>query len=218
MYDAPVPRRGGRGNWGRVVESWKVTPNDAHVERAQDRFLRLAIEEEPHHGLDATRGLGAELLPALGFIGVDRDPVLAFAAQVMDDHVKSEPTTTTGGNSDRRLAHRLIIHGGIIHRGLSRTIAQQLKRIPDDKLLAAQAKSYRRSSGSATPVAPVSTKISGGCALSTCPSLAAAPRRFLALTREPTRPLRVLGSVIWENDGGRTCPPRHDHVVAPKPS
>src|SRR5580700_6378630 len=102
------PAEAGEVTGERVVESRKVTPNDVRVERAQDRFLRLAIEEEPHHGLDATRGLGAELLPALGFGGVDRDPVPAFAAQVMDDHVKSEPTTTTGGNSDRRLAHPLL--------------------------------------------------------------------------------------------------------------
>ena len=92
---------------------------------------------------------------------------------------KVNPLPRTGGNSDRRLAHLLYPWR---RRGLSRTIAQQLKRMPDDKLLAAQAKSYRRSSGSATPVAPVSTKISGGCALSTCPSLAAVSRRFLALT------------------------------------
>jgi hypothetical protein len=37
----------------RIVELRKVAPNDVHVERAQDRFFRLAIEEKPHHGFDA---------------------------------------------------------------------------------------------------------------------------------------------------------------------
>jgi hypothetical protein len=74
------PAEAGEVTGERVVESRKVTPNDVRVERVQDRFFRLAIEEEPHHGLDATLGLGAELRPALGFVGVDRDPVPAFAA------------------------------------------------------------------------------------------------------------------------------------------
>src|SRR5580704_1118144 len=101
------PAEAGEVTGERVVESGKVTPNDVRVERVQDRFLRFAIEEKAHHGLGATRGLGAELRPALGFVGLDRDPMPAFAAQVMDDHVKSEPPTTTGGNGDRRFAHLL---------------------------------------------------------------------------------------------------------------
>src|SRR5580704_1792957 len=100
------PAEAGEVTGERVVESGKVTPNDVRVERVQDRFLRFAIEEKAHHGLGATRGLGAELRPALGFVGLDRDPVPAFAAWVTDDHVKIQPSAArVGGNGYRRLAH-----------------------------------------------------------------------------------------------------------------
>jgi hypothetical protein len=36
-----------------IVELWKVTPNDVRVERAQDRFLWLAIDEKAHRGFVA---------------------------------------------------------------------------------------------------------------------------------------------------------------------
>src|SRR3984957_15622523 len=48
-----------------------------------------------------------------------------------------------------------------IHGGLSRPSHNTLKKNRDDKLLAAQVKSYRRSSGSATPVAPCPQRSAG---------------------------------------------------------
>jgi hypothetical protein len=73
---------------------------------------------------------GAELRAALGFVGLDRDPVPVFAAQVTDDHVKSEPTTGAGSNSDRRLAHLLYPWRFVQNH---RTAAETNR---DDKLLA----------------------------------------------------------------------------------
>src|ERR1700722_3381484 len=195
-----------------IVESGKVTPNDVRVERAHDRFLRLAIEEEPHHGLDATRGLGAELLPALGFVGVDRDPVPAFAAWVMDDHVKSEPTATPWGNSDRRLAHRL----------LSMTLVQTSAQH-------AEIESGRQALGCSDEILQKKQRLRHAC----CPRVHKDQRwlRVVYVSKFGSRveaiscPYSGTNSTVARfslRDPGKrwrpNAPPRRDHVVAPKPS
>ena len=76
-----------------------------HVERAQDRFLRLAVEEKPHRRLDATRGLGAELGPARGVLGLDRDPMPAFAARVAHDDIEGQRAGRVGDDGYGGVAH-----------------------------------------------------------------------------------------------------------------
>src|SRR6185437_14098083 len=91
----------------RVVELRKVTPNDVRVERAQDCFPWFAIDEKPHHGLDAARRIGAKLRPALRLVGRNRYAIAAFSARVADDHIESEHAARRGSHGDRRQAHLL---------------------------------------------------------------------------------------------------------------
>src|SRR6185437_11078147 len=94
----------------RIVEFRKVAPNDADVERAQDRLLGLAVEKEPHRGLDATRRLGAELSPAVGLVGLDRDPMPAFAAPVARHDVEGQRAGRIGRDGYCGVAHRCDVY------------------------------------------------------------------------------------------------------------
>jgi hypothetical protein len=63
--------------------------NALKIPSARDR-------EEPHHGFNVTRTLGAEPGPALRFVRLHRDLMRAFAEGVTDDHVENQPAVRQG--------------------------------------------------------------------------------------------------------------------------
>jgi hypothetical protein len=104
-----------------------------------------------------------------------------------------------------------------IHGGLSRPSHNTLKTNRDDKLLAAQVKSYRRSSGSATPVARVhkDQRWLRVVYVSKFGSRVGGDFLFLLGTNSTGARFRVRDpGKGWRPD----APPRRDHVVAPKPA
>src|SRR5579872_2679565 len=92
----------------RIVELRKVAPNDARVERAQDRLLRLAVDEKLHRRFDTIGRLGAELRPALGFAGLNRDAMPAFAARIAHEDVERQALGRGGSDGYCDVAHRSV--------------------------------------------------------------------------------------------------------------
>ena len=101
-----LPAKAGEIAGKRIVEIGKVTPNDADVERAQNRLLRLAIGEEPHRRLGTTRRIGAKFRESRGVLSRYRDPMPALAARVADDDVESERARSDGVDGNYEVAHR----------------------------------------------------------------------------------------------------------------
>jgi hypothetical protein len=75
--------------------------------RTRSRSIPSARDRgEPHHAFNLTRRLGAELGPALRFVGMHCDLIRAFAEGVMDDPVENQPAAGSGEcDRDRRCPH-----------------------------------------------------------------------------------------------------------------
>ena len=183
----------------RIVEFRKVAPNDAHVERAQDQFLWLAIEEKAHHGLDAARRLAPSLAQRSALIRLDRDPMPAFAG----GHAIAQNEPTSSGGAARRGRSSL----GSLADAIVQTAATSENGIRAEGCCSVQI--CRRSDRPPVSCRGLEDQRPSG-ALSTWPNLTAIRGDLHRLTGNQLD-RRVLGSVTgtsWgKRGGGRAATP-----------
>ena len=83
-----------------LVEFGKVSPNDVDVERREDRFLRLPVEEKAHRRRDAGGRIGAELCEARRVALGDGDAMAAFPRSVAHAHGEGRRASGIGADGD----------------------------------------------------------------------------------------------------------------------